>query len=447
MLEKKSDPTIVRTAVKLTTNGMSDNVKEEYKNSIGYSPVVYYNGYHIQQDDIKNMSLDNTGLYPTLSITMKDSLNLMGDKTFPLDNTLITVFINPRADEFEPIHCDFKITRFEIVKRESTSNTIHLEGVLNVDYLYIQKAYSLSQKSSYEALEGIAQEAQLGFASNLSSTSDTMTWINPGDEGINFIRHITQRAYSSDSAFLYSYVDPYYYLNFIDIEAAIEQDVSSQNGIMSIGTTVDDRIQQEQKTAPLILTNDKSYKETNNYFERYEIVNQSTENALKHGHRRKIHYYDRGGNWEEKAGEFKIYEMDSITTPGVENSGVILKGAPGDQNFLTNNVKNLYVGKLDKDNMHEQAPYAYAQNLQNIIDVQKVVVQVHLPTPNYMLYRYQKVRVVFSQQEQSMTASHANNRLSGHWLIIGITNDYSKGANEQILTMVKRELNNGEIDQ
>jgi len=447
MVEKKSDPTIEKKAVTLTTNGMTDDVRGEYSNTIGYTPVVYYNGYHVQPDDVKHLSLDNTGMYPTVSLTMKDSMNIMSDKAFPLDNTIITIFINPRADEFEPIHCDFKVARFEIVSKDGSSNTIQLEGVLNVDYLYIQKSYSLSQKSSYEALEAIATEAQLGFASNISSTSDTMTWINPGDEGISFVKHITQRAYISDSAFLYSFVDPYYLLNFVDIEAALEQDATSQSGIMSIGTNVDDRIQTEQKVAPLILTNDKSHKETNNYFDRFEIVNQSTENALKHGHRRKIHYYDRGGNWDAKAGSFKIFDMDSITTPGIENSGVILKGAPGDQSFLTSNIKQLYVGKLDKDNMHENAPYAFAQNKQNIIDVQKVVVQIYLPTPNYLLYRYQKIRVVFSQQETSMTASQANNRLSGHWLIVGISNNYIKGSNEQVVTLVKRELNNGEIDQ
>jgi hypothetical protein len=426
---------------------MPDNVRQEYQNTIGYSPVVYYNGYHVQPEDVKNLVLDNTGFYPEVHLIMKDSMNIMSDKAFPLDNTIITIFINPRADEFEPIHCDFKITTFEIIKRDGDSNLIMLDGVLNVDYLYIQKSYSLSQKSSYEALEAIATEAQIGFASNISSTSDTMTWINPGDEGINFIKQITERSYISDSAFLYSYVDPYYYLNFVDIEAAMEDDASSQTGIMSIGTNVDQNVQQEQKTAPLILTNDKSYKETNNYFDRFNIVNQSTKNAIDHGHRRKIHYYDRSGNWEEKAGEFKIFDMDSITTPGIESSGVILKGAPGDQSFLTSNVKNLYVGKLDKDNMHENAPYAFAQNKQNIIDVQKVVVQLHLPTPNYLLYRYQKVRVAFSQQETSTSASHINNRLSGHWLIVGISNEYSKGENEQVVTLVKRELNNGEIDQ
>ena len=191
----------------------------------------------------------------------------------------------------------------------------------------------------------------------------------------------------------------------------------------------------------------KAHKDTNHYFEKFEIVNQSTENALQYGHRRQINYYDRSGNWSERSGAFKIYDMDSITTPGIENKGIILKGAPGDSNFLKDNVKQLYVGKLDKDNMHINMPYAYAQNKQNIIDVQKIIVQIHMPTPNYLLYRYQKIKVIFSQQEATITASHANNRLSGHWLIVGISNDYSKGSNEQVVTMVKRELNFTGINQ
>lgn len=447
IVSKKFDPTIKKTPINISIQGMPENVKNEYKNSIGFSPVVYYNGYHLQLDDVQSMTINNNGLYPTLSMIFKDSLNLMGDKHYPLDNVLISIFINPKADEFEPIHCDFKITRFEIVKREGSSNLMKLEGVLNVDYLYLQKSYAISNISSYDALQSIAKESELGFASNINATNDAMTWINPGDEGINFIKHITEMSYLSDDAFLYSYVDTYYYLNFVDIETAFEEDITEQKGIMSINMTVDKKLQGSQEVSKLILTNDMSHRDTNSYFDKFEIVNQSTENALQHGHKRKVHYYDRSGNWNEKAGSFMVFDMDTITTPGSENQAIILKGVPGDQSFLESNVKNIYTGKLDRDNMHKDAAYAIAQNEQNIIDAQKVVVQIHMPSPNYLLYRYQKVQMVFSQQATTITASQANNKLSGHWLIVGISNDYAKGKNDQVITLIKRELNDGIINQ
>lgn len=441
IVSKIFDPTIKRTQIKLSTAGMPADLKTDYKESLGYSPVVYYNNHQIQLDDMKSLIINNEGLFPTITLLFKDSLNIMGDRSFPLDNVLVTVFINPRADEFEPIHCDFKITTFSIVKKEDASNLMKLEGVLNVDYLYLQKSYSIPQQTSFNALKEIAREAEMGFSTNISSTNDQMTWINPGDEGINFIKHITEMSYLSDEAFLYSFVDYYYYLNFVDIEKVFEENINDQKSIMSISMTVDKNIQSDQSVTQLILTNDKSHKDTNGYFEHYDILNQSTENALKYGHKRKIHYYDRSGNWNEKAGKFMVFDMDTITTPGADSNSIILKGLPGDEKFLKNNIKNVYTGKLDRDNMHKDATYALAQNKQNIIDAQKMIVQIHMPTPNYLLYRYQKVQMIFSQQAPTVTASQTNNRLSGHWIIIGITNKYSKGQNDQIVTLIKRELN------
>ena len=270
-----------------------------------------------------------------------------------------------------------------------------------------------------------------------------MTWINPGDEGFNFINHIVERSYISDSSFLYAFVDNYYYLNYVDVEAALEQDITNQKNIANLNLTDDVK----DKSTLLILTNDQSVRDSNTYFDDWEIVNQSTKNALIYGHRRRIHYYDRSGNWSEKAGSFLVFDMDTITTPGAEEKSVILKGAPKDQNFLKNNLKNIYVGKLDKDNMHIQAPYAYAQNSQNLIDVQKVVLELHMPTPNFLLYRYQKVQIIISNQGTTPTQAQVNNRLSGHWLITGISYKYTGGKIAQSVILVKRELNDGIVNQ
>lgn len=443
MIKKKSDPTIKKVPITLSTKGVSENQKRDMVDAIGYTPIIYYNGYHIQNEDIKFFDLDNTGFYPTLSVRMKDSLGITSDKAFPLDNTKISIFINPRSDIFEPIHCDFKILDFQIYKKEEQGNIVTITGVLDVDYLYLQKSYSIPKSTSYKALEKIATEAELGFASNINSTSDSMTWINPGEEGYNFINHIVERSYISDSSFLYAFVDNYYYLNYVDVEVALEQDITNQKNITNLNLTNDIG----DKATLLILTNDQSVRDSNTYFDDWKILNQSTKNALKYGHRRRVHYYDRSGNWADKAGSFLVFDMDTITTPGAEEKSVILKGAPKDQNFFKDNLKNIYVGKLDKDNMHVQAPYAYAQNSQNLIDVQKVVLEIHMPTPNFLLYRYQKVQVIISNQGTTPTQAQVNNRLSGHWLITGITYKYSAGQIGQTVTLVKRELNDGVVNQ
>jgi len=442
MIEKKADPSIERQQIKISMKGMSDKVQKDYVNSVGINPVVYYNGLHIQQDDVKTLNLDSTGFIPTFSMTFKDSSKLLHEKGFPLDDSNVSIFINPRIDGLEPIALQFKITEFEVANKNSGDNMFNMEGVLDVDYLYVQKGFAIKKKTSYEALKGIAVEAKLGFASNINSTNDSMTWINPGDEGSSFIKEIVDNAYSSDSAFLWAFVDLYYYLNYIDIEVAIEEDIASQQTIVNSPITVEPGNEEKTAQGPLILTNDISMKDHNTFFESFEILNQSTKNSLRHGYKKRIYYYDRSGNWDKKAGSFNIFDIDSISTPGAENRSLILKGKPEDMAFYKSNIKNEYIGKLDKDNMYVDYPYASTQNEQNVIDLQKVVVEMTLPTPNFHLYRYQKVQLVFSNQSTGPTTSQINQRLSGHWLITGISYKFSqKSGNKQIVTLVKRELN------
>ena len=90
--------------------------------------------------------------------------------------------------------------------------------------------------------------------------------------------------------------------------------------------------------------------------------------------------------------------------------------------------------------MHKNFNYATMQNAQNIDEIQKVGIEIKLPIPNFNLYRFIKVNVVFNSDTPSLTSTDINHRLSGQWLVLNIRfvqigNDFC-----QYVSLVKREL-------
>jgi hypothetical protein len=131
-----------------------------------------------------------------------------------------------------------------------------------------------------------------------------------------------------------------------------------------------------------------------------------------------------------------IFDVDSITTQGDK---IILKGAPQNEDFFKNNINLKYLGKLDVDNTHKNYNYSYVQNIRNLTDLQKISLSVELGTPNYNLYRFQKIQVMLTHTPTPSQKS-VNNRLSGEWFIVDIKFEMNRGRYYQKILLVKRDL-------
>jgi hypothetical protein len=426
--------------IELETAGMNERERKDYVGDIGQKPIIYFNGIHLQENDIKKVKIHGFNFLPTIEMDFTDRTGTLDDKSYPLDNTLVSVFINSNSEVYKEIRMDFKVKNFDFLKKEGGSTIFTLTGVLNCDYLYLQDNIALKNMSSYKAMEQIAKDSGLGYASNIDNTNDQMTWINPYLKGFEFIQNIAQRSYNGEDSFMWTYIDFYNNLNYVDVEKALEGDVK-QDATHDQSYLVDKK---ERQASTIVLTNDKSNKDANTYFKVAQVLNRSTEMTLDNGYRKRVHMYDISGNWEEKAGEFLIFDLDSINTPGSENDLIILKSSPTGEEFFQKNITHDYLGKLDKDNVHLDYLYAVSQNTHNISNLQKIALKIILPKPNYSLARYQKVQVSISNQGTGIASSHINSRLSGEWLIIGVGfegGNKNGGRLEQVVTLVRRELN------
>jgi hypothetical protein len=309
-------------------------------------------------------------------------------------------------------------------------------GFLDVSELYVKQYKSFPNLSSYQALKKIAEQIGLGFNSNIDSTDDTMTWLNAGMKVSEFIDSIYEKSYASDASFLLGYIDYYYNINFVDLEKEISRDIKDDKGI--IMTVSRDLVESETSTttteavSPLLLSNDIVFQETNSYFDDYRIINSSTGISIKNGYTTKVKFYDR---LQQDNQEFNI---EPITDKS--GSKIQLRGQQGDNSFKDTNLEYLWSGKLDTDNIHKNWNYASAQNDRNILELEKLILEIQVVNPNYNLYKFQKILVQISNQTQTVTQNHINQRLSGEWLIVDIKFRFTNSRFRQVVTLMRRDL-------
>lgn len=438
-LKQWSKPTIKPTEISFPDIGKAYNKQQKISISKGITsaPVVYYSGIQIAAEDILNLMLFHEGILPSLSIIYRDTMGIFRDFGFPVDDTIITIYINSKSQFLRSIYMDFKISNF----KDLGDGSYKIDGICNIPQIFLRKFKSYSSQTSYEALQQIAQDCQLGFCSNLDNTKDKMTWINPGLTVNEFIGEIVKNSYQSDSAFLSVYVDYYYNLCYVELEKELERDVSEDKMLNAIGASeLTDSNESDEQVTSLILTVNQSARNTNAYISNYKVDNRSTQVSLKKAYLMKTKYYDANKK------ELLIFDVDSISTSG--NKTIVMKANPGDANYYKENISNIWLGKLDRyeddgsGNAHLNYNYSYVQNSQNLDDLTKISATFKLPVVNYNLYKFQKVYINFLDDKKGSlnSTSLTHKRLEGDWLIVDIDLKYENYHLYQEIVAIKREL-------
>ena len=432
---------------------------QTWANDLGKFPYMvfaYMDKLLVEAKDIIYFKLFGDQYIPEIQVIFKDPTNKLIDDMFPLDKSIVSLMIRANSDNLMPIRCDFYVTNFNPVKDKSYGDDKVYTMRAILDLPIIIKNTSFPNMTSFDVLNQICDDGILGFCTNIDDTNDEMTWINPGDDYIkDFIPEVTLQAYKSDDSFLWSFVDYYYNLNYIDIETALNEDTSNQKTILNTQDTIG-----SDQTFPLILRNHPDFKHTNLFIERWNLVNDSTDINMDIGYEPYIYYFDDLGQ------RFVYLLLDTISTAGNDKSKIVLKQRNDDVNTNAGNVqqkKKYFMGKMDTDNVHKNFLYAQMQNENNVKALQKIRINVVLPNPNFELYRFQLVDVEIydlndmtakkgksdNSVEQTVTnRNRINNRLSGKWLITGINwifdPEYVKSGGQTVfrqeITMVRREL-------
>ena len=405
--------------------------QSDYTQGLGYTPLIWYKAFAIEDRYITNLRLYHDGLIPKIEFTFEDTKDIMKGIGMPTDDSTIDLFLNSTSSNLKSLHIIFKIESFD-QGPDKVGQKFTIGGTMNIPNIYLVGNNSYND-TSFNTLRKICSELELGFNSNISNTKDTMAWKNPQKKIYEFMSSIVSRSYIDDESFMGAYIDYYYCFNYVDIEKEMSRDNSKDLGIDTSGTSQQATPDELNRIIPLTLTNDQSQSSSSNYMSNVIKVNDSTKKSLKHGYATVTKFYDRIKK------QFLVFTVDSTTSDG--SKSIILKGGENDNKYQKENIKQKFAGKIDTDNVHSNFNYAATQNRINLDNLNKIAVNATLPNPNWNLYKFQKVQVqMVNKSSTPANPSPIDFRYSGSYIVADIEYVWAKGKMSQNVRLVRKEL-------
>lgn len=451
----------------------------------GTVPYVKINGYVFQTDGVDSMSLNLTGKYPELFMKLIDSQDAFTVDQFPRDGDVLSLRIEiDKAGTYKDIRMDFHILEFRGVPttsydKASGKSLYNVRAIAKLPGLYTDEIKAYPNATSKDHLISIAKELKLGLSTNISGTDDAMTRICASQTKLELLDNIVKHSYISDDSFQTYSIDPYYYINFVNLQTIFNAPNDVENYEMISTTMWDERGEDPKegagkKEVQLILTNNSKATGTSNFITSYNLVNNSTKIALENGYKRSMQYYDP---YDAELNLVK-FDVESLVSDNISDKEEPLKGRRNsDTDEYASHVKQKYTG-LQSDTVHKNYNFAYINNVQNLVELDKMILVVELEKINPALYRYMKVPVDIYNYSQMSTAvgdernaeakkadfnlkqdeikssENANERengvggvtstydefLSAHYVIIGIEYKFKADVGySQVLKLARRE--------
>lgn len=403
------------------TNNSTDN--SNITTGLGFVPFLWFGAYQIRPEDIQKLSLFYDDFVPKLFVILQDSVGFINNPdTAPTVNSNIELFFNSGTDKLKSIHLKFLIDQ----KKNNKNGTITIFGKLDLRDFY-KIDYKAYFGTSFQVLRDISKELGLGFNSNIEETNDSMKWVRNGMNQEKFIRDVLSKSYISDDSFMAGYIDYYYCFNYVDVEKEYNRDNSDDVGLESTG--IQHLSNEEEKISKLFLTTDKGANSSPMHISRHSLRNNSTNQITNEGATTDSKVYDRIGK------RFLKFKVDGLTSPDDK-----LKTLRSEDDINTN-YRTEYTGKLDTDNVHENFLYAKTQNTRNLTNLANVMADLTLTKPNFNLYKFQKIKIIFTNDKSTPSDPQPiDRRYSGDWIIIDISFTYQKSELQQTLVVARKEL-------
>lgn len=421
-------PTVNLPPIKFDIPPSDDQAVVEMATSIGLNPFLWMNGYQIKEKNIMALSLYHEGMVPCCQATFIDEAGILKKQGFPTDDTPFEVFLTSGSKYIKSIHLKFKMTNF----KENSDKSHSITGMLDLKDFY-KINFNSYTGTSFEVLRNMCKELQIGFNSNIDATNDSMKWSNVGQTWRDFMTSIIQHSYIADTQFTMGYIDFYYSFNYIDVEKEWQRDNSTDVGISLGSQNKLTSANEEEKLQRLVLTNEKSMNGSDLFFINPQIMNNSTAKSIQSGQKTITKYYDTA------AKSFLIFDIESQT--GDDPNKVVLKGKQSDASELEENYRTNFGGKIDTQNVHTNYAYARDLNARNLNEMNKISVNLELPTINYNLYKYQKINLKFINEAGSAADPNlTQERITGNWIILDIKYIWMKGKLSQNLTCMRKDL-------
>ena len=397
-----------------------------------FLPLIEINGgYRPNPSNIMSFKISFTGFMPTLRLKVADPNAELKSKYYPTDGSVVGVYIAPTGEDgnYRAIRLDFIIT--SVYESDSVPGTVMSESLsefdiqaeLNVPKMFYNRN-CYESGTSWEALKSVSEQTGLGFASNVSGTSDSQVWLNGYNPIRRFCEYITKHAFLDEESFFVSFVDAYYNLNLVEVSRLFSQVPENEKcwayttasyeeenaDAMAAADTVEEN--EDEITLDWSGRRHRWWYELNNskylsawtpYFDKYHEKNSSG-SSLFDGYVKNMQAWD----WISRD---KSERAISVENPGTEgmmplNKGRMFEGEPSE---LSKNMESWdYMGETN-DHMNTEYYFAEAHNEMNISDMSKFGLTVELPCVNPAITRYSRIKVIVFEKNDNAQAGLVEN--------------------------------------
>ena len=238
------------------------------------SPLISINNVVIDFDAVVEFSLKSVGPLPSLTMVVTDRFGLI--KTFdnPGSDNEIRVEILPQFDNaYKKISLTFYISSIRIAQ----NNVINLTGTYKLPALHSSNFKSFGKKNTYDLFSDVANETQLGFASNIEGSQDERYIYCDNKSYIELLSREIMHS-GSDYQVLDFWVDFWNNLNLVDIYERYNTIDPDSEMMVWVSHHIDEN-REGEKIKPIqlnaTLTNHPSAQATELFSPKYDVKNKT----------------------------------------------------------------------------------------------------------------------------------------------------------------------------
>lgn len=373
-----------------------------YSRTQGFNhPLIQINEFIFKENDVAYFKIDTSGFVPTVVCTILVKSKMMYSTSFPKDGDVFSVFIRSKDDAYKPIRNDYEITSVQVEgeRKEMTPEWMTITGVLYVPGLTDMKCFSKTG-TSYDVLLSIANDLNLGFASNEINTKDEQTWLCTYKTVQEFIQEVAGAAWKDEKSFFTCFIDVFYHLNFVNVDPLFSLEPGRELGISIESYTTDFDIDTKliKNNLSILFTNNLMAQYSSQWINKYQQINKANTVNRESGYVKYNHYYDA-----LLRKPVKMF-IDPLTSPGSEEKKYILKGRNNkDQRF--ERVTHEWMGTLygmNGENQHSKFFQAVIWNSQNMVHLDKLYLEIELDNINMTVRKYQVIPLLITVTDDTI---------------------------------------------
>ena len=395
----------------LESNGSKNKIKDGelsgFTQRLGEKiPLIRIGNLKVEQSSIISVSVYQTGIVPTVHVSIVDMNGTFTSTSFPKTNPLITIYVASTHPKLKSFYQSFLITGIQSIPLGQAAIRYDFIGELYVPNLTGNFIKSYSNMTSDQALKKIAEELNLGFASNEDTTNDSMTWINPNLTYREFIKQIADHAYKTDTGFFECFIDRYYVLNLVNIEKQFTGEFVPDNGYPANyqGWADHDNIENPyggigiDNTIPLVISNSALVDSGSELLiTDFSLIGDNGEILKYEGFRKRMVSYKHG-----EANPLLTFFVEPISSQSTGDDSQYQKPQI---DYIVNSEVVKWMG-IDYSNTHIHYKFAKLLNYHNRLENEKTLLRVKLNGFNQNIVRGSRLPVqLVKSKEATLNAS------------------------------------------